>query len=163
MLQCAIQNNISKIIAVDGDDILCSTSYARKVIQELENNSFVSTRGLPLGMNITGFTTELLQKLNPSKYKRLETGWGKIFDNEDSYLIKVNSNLEFDNLRITLDYKEDLKFFESIIGYLGNKILKIKDEDLLLTIKKNHFHKINSFLSEVYWKNFNKQKTLDDK
>ena len=161
LLQCALENNLSKIIAIDGDDILCSTFYSRKVIELLNTKPYVSSKGLPLGMNVTGFTKDFLEKSNPEKYLKLETGWGKIFNNKKLFHLPIDFEIDADKFRMTLDYKEDEEFFKKTIISLGKDILKIKDKELLDHIERESINKINLFRSNEYWENFNNQKNLD--
>ena len=74
------------------------------------------TQGLPLGMNASGYNVKFLRKsLENSKYKKLETGWGKIFEKEQIEVIELNSTLDANPLRMTLDYEEDAIFFKIVI------------------------------------------------
>ena len=62
-LECAVANNIDYIISIDGDDILCSTEATKLVIEKLLNGSKMEqTFGLPLGMNVTGYSKDFLKK-----------------------------------------------------------------------------------------------------
>ncbi len=160
-LECAIKYNIDNIISVDGDDVLCSTYYAKFVLKELANNhTMVSTQGLPLGMNITGYSKKFLEKsLVDNKQKKLETGWGKIFDQSLINYIQIDDYKEAINLRMTLDYEQDANFFKAIINGLKNEIITIKDADLILYIIQQNFSVLNEELNGEYWENFNKQKS----
>ena len=162
LLSCANQHKISKIIAIDGDDILCSTSSARKVFKALDNYDYVKTKGLPLGMNITGFTKEFLSKTKASNFKILETGWTKIFNDKNIYLINQAFSSKEKKIRMTLDYIEDFQFFQAVFLFLGSRIVSISDNELIEVIEKESFSDINSFLSELYWKNFKKEQNLEN-
>lgn len=161
--ECAEENKISKIISIDGDDILCSTMAARKVLDQLMRNSkIVKTIGLPLGMNVIGYSTDYLKmSLLKSENIKLETGWGKIFNNQDVLIIKEEYPSDIENLRMTLDYQEDALFFKAIFEFVGNSILSMDDSILIEIIKKNSFERINSFLNEEYWINFNTKKQFE--
>jgi spore coat polysaccharide biosynthesis protein SpsF (cytidylyltransferase family) len=162
-LECAKYHHISHIISIDGDDILCSTSAARLVYQKLsEHEGIVKTVGLPLGMNVIGYSTECLKKsLSKNENFKLETGWDKIFENSEINIIRDNRCGENESLRMTLDYTEDAIFFKSIIKFVGTSILSIPDSELVEIIKNNAFDNANSFLIKEYWINFNKKKKLD--
>ena len=162
-LQCAEANSITEIISVDGDDILCSP-HAAKQIREclLKNESYVQSTGLPFGMNVSGYQVEFLrQALENNKSLTLETGWGRIFNNTACKEIRMGQYDKDKRLRMTLDYEEDSKFFESIINSWGNKILNIDDASLIDFIIRNKLYKVNEHLSDLYWQNFNLQKKAE--
>jgi len=133
------------------------------VIEKLNfGSSYVSTKGLPLGMNVAGYTTDFLEEsLKNINQQVLETGWGKIFDADKMETIAIASFKEDDNLRLTLDYPDDASFFKKIIEFKGQEIISTGDKELIDLIIENGFDKINSALSEEYWTNFNKQKQLE--
>lgn len=159
-LECAEANDIEYIISVDGDDILCSSSAAKPVIEKLEAGSdMVQTKGLPLGMNVMGYTRSFLKRsLQKNPQAKLETGWGKIFDQKHIETIEITSSENINNLRMTLDYSNDAIFFKTIIDSTGEEILKISDKDLISKIIKNDWQQLNIDLNDEYWENFNKQK-----
>lgn len=160
LYQCAEANNISDIISVDGDDILCSTSASALVIDQLKKGeNIIKTHGLPLGMNVIGFKKTYLNLcLKNLSSAKLETGWGKIFKDSDINSIKVESTNDNLQIRATLDYKEDGLFFKTIIEYFQEKILKLDDKNLIQMILKKKWYEINNSLNEEYWRNFYKQK-----
>ncbi len=163
LFQCAEANDISKIISVDGDDIFCSTSASAEIICQLnKGKDIVKTIGLPLGMNVVGFQKNYLSFClrNKSK-KKLETGWGKIFNESDIDLIEADFNHNNINIRATLDYKEDGIFFETIIEHLQEQIFKIEDKKLIEIICENKWFEINNFLNDEYWNNFYQQKKTE--
>ncbi len=162
-LQCAEANNISEIISIDGDDILCSTSAAKQIRDSLmQNVSYVQSTGLPFGMNVSGYQTDFLrQSLKNYKTSTLETGWGRIFDNTALKEVRLGQYDKDKRLRLTLDYEEDAKFFEAIINTLGSKLLTIDDASLVSFIIENKFYEINQHVSNRYWKNFDLQKKAE--
>jgi len=159
-LECAKANNIDYILSVDGDDILCSIEASRIVLNKLlETGNLVKTIGLPLGMNVMGYSTLFLEKsLEQNSIEKLETGWGKIFEEKDIITIEIENNLKCENIRMTLDYNEDVIFFNNVITGIGNEINRISDKDLILNIKKNDWSKANKNLNDTYWEYFNNQK-----
>lgn len=158
-LQCAKANNIDYILSIDGDDVLCSVEASRIVLEELLlTGNLVRTKGLPLGMNVMGYSTLFLEdSLNTAFHEKLETGWGKIFNDQFIKEINIETNLNCDNIRMTLDYKEDAIFFSNVIKGIDNNINSISDKDLISLIIENRWNKINESLNETYWENFNKQ------
>lgn len=163
-LECAEAYNLQGIISIDGDDILCSTSGARLLFNELtkKGRPYVKTSGLPFGMNSMGWSTSFLKNaIGEIKSDILETGWGRIFENQAGSNVQINGYPENSNLRFTLDYPDDAKFFRSIIKFLGDKTLSISDEELIKIVMENRFYEINASLHKEYWSNFNKGKDAE--
>lgn len=162
-LECAKANNINYILSVDGDDILCSIEASKMILKKLlEIGNLVKTIGLPLGMNVMGYSTVYLeQSLMKNACVKLETGWGKIFEEKDIFTIEIDNYLNCENIRMTLDYKEDALFFNHVISGIGNRINTISDMDLIENIIKNNWSKANENLIDTYWENFNQQKIAE--
>ncbi len=162
-LECAKANRIDYILSVDGDDILCSIDASKIALKKLlETGNLVKTIGLPLGMNVMGYSTFFLEKsLENNSTKKLETGWGKIFEEKDIITIKIENNLNCENIRMTLDYNEDVLFFNNVITGIGNEINTISDKDLVENIINNNWSIANENLIDIYWENFNEQKKAE--
>lgn len=159
-LNCAEMHSIENIIAIDGDDILCSTQAARQVLTNLlSGHSIVKTASLPLGMNVMGYKTKYLKEaLLKNRHIKLETGWGKIFDGGIVKVIPMEGIQNSSGLRMTLDYSDDAIFFTEVISKIGDEVIKMNDSDLVNTILLNNWGSINGHLNNEYWENFNKQK-----
>lgn len=159
--QAALTYNIDSIIAVDGDDILCSPQAMVEVKNLLKNgNDYVTTKGLPFGLNVFGYSVNFLSEaLKRNKEAVLETGWGRIFDHEEPAVIHFPGIKEYENkLRFTLDYEEDLHFFRKIIEKAGRKIIDMSDLELIELVLEQKIHLLNHQRIEEYWKNFHTQK-----
>lgn len=157
-LECAIENGIDYIISIDGDDILSSTEATKLVIAKLLNGSkMVQTTGLPLGMNITGYSRDFIKKsLLGIENKKLETGWGKIFDKNEIDIIELRNYENIRKIRMTLDYEADADFFKKVISNID--VINVSDYYLIKNIILNNWDQINIHLDDIYWSNFNKQK-----
>lgn len=157
-LECAIKNSINYIISIDGDDILCSTEASKLVVEKLLNGSkMVQTKGLPLGMNITGYSKDFLEKsLLGIESRKLETGWGKIFDKNEIDIIQLGKDESIEKIRMTLDYEPDADFFKKVMSNID--VLNVSDDLLIEAIVANNWNQINDDLDDIYWSNFNKQK-----
>ncbi len=156
-LEAAEFYGIDLIVSVDGDDILCSPNAMREVYNILnEGYVFVKTNGLPLGLNVWGYSTSFLKEsLKKNNYSKLETGWGRIFNQTN--LKTINFNIKNDDfLRFTLDYKADLDFFTEIIKQSDIDILTIKDDQLIDLVINKNIYKKNMSIAKEYWKNFKK-------
>ncbi len=166
-LQCAKEFSFTHVISIDGDDILCSAYSAKLIYLQMitnSNHNFFSTAGLPLGMNISGYSTQYLDE-SMSKYanEKIETGWGRVFKDPVVWNKDVADYDVMGDLRFTLDYKEDADFFCAVINGLKDEVITISDTDLIDYVNKHKLHKLNSGLKDMYWDNYNteKKKELD--
>lgn len=157
-LECAVENNIDHIIHIDGDDILCSTEAAKVVADRLlDGSKMVQTVGLPLGMNIMGYSKMFLEdSLKGIESNKLETGWGRIFDKNEIDVIQLRKAESIVKIRMTLDYEADADFFKKVISNID--VLNVSDVILIEFIVNNNWNEINNHLDDIYWSNFNKQK-----
>lgn len=157
-LQCAKHFNLTHVISIDGDDILCSTHAARNVYDQMikdNQHNYFSVTGLPLGMNLSGYAVSYLEDcLHAQNHKKLETGWGRIFQHPNIWQQSLGSYDIMGDLRFTLDYPEDATFFCEVVNKLKEKIVAIKDEELINFVTENQLYKINTFLKEKYWSNY---------
>jgi spore coat polysaccharide biosynthesis protein SpsF (cytidylyltransferase family) len=128
-------------------------------------HNFFSVSGLPLGMNLSGYSVSYLEEsLNAQSNKKLETGWGRIFKNPTTWQQSLGNYDIMGDLRFTLDYEEDARFFCEVINQLKEKIVSISDEELINFVKEKKLFEINSFLKKNYWDNYHseKQKEIDE-
>jgi spore coat polysaccharide biosynthesis protein SpsF len=160
--QVAKKCNLDFIISVDGDDIFSSIDGMRKVYEGLQGGEkYVKTVNLPLGMNVNGYSSQLLaQSLNGYEDIPLEMGWGRIFDENKLKSIFLNfvypSSVPSELLRFTLDYEEDFEFFQKVIESLGENINVLSDQEIVDFVVKNKFYTINEPVAIIYWNNFNR-------
>lgn len=158
--QCIDKYKFQYIIIVDGDDILCSTEAAAKIIEKIKSDStasadIIKVEGLPLGMNLTAYKSSfMVTSLAQSNFSDLEVGWARIFCNPNLQIIKMGDYKLEGDYRFTLDYEEDALFFDSIIAILKDKLYSISDNELLETVEKNRLYELNKHLSEEYWNNY---------
>lgn len=155
-LQAAEALKMDAIVAVDGDDILCSFRAMRAVYEELSAEAqYVRTKGLPFGMNCFGYATKFLAaSLAGHRTKVLETGWGKIFDDAKVIEVEMNGPPADDRLRFTLDYEDDYRFFAAVIEAIGEEIAIADDETVVRVVDRSGFYHINEMIAQEYWANF---------
>jgi spore coat polysaccharide biosynthesis protein SpsF (cytidylyltransferase family) len=158
-LQCAKYYSLDAILSVDGDDLLCSTTAARIAFNALSaGKAAVKTSGLPLGLNLMGYTTKFLEAClrEIPENDRFETGWGRIFSGKiEDISIPVQGSKDYNFLRFTLDYEADAQFFARIIDIFGEKLFEISDQVLINTVIDMQIYKLNSSLNDTYHDNFN--------
>jgi spore coat polysaccharide biosynthesis protein SpsF (cytidylyltransferase family) len=158
-LQASMEYEIDSMMAIDGDDLMISREAMRAVYKNLLNGAdYISTSGLPLGMNVMGYSSKVLrEKTKDLNNGKLDTGWGYIFDTVSN---KINVEFNVPNataIRATLDYIEDLEFFKKVFNEL-NPIEINNSKDICDKIISKRLHLINSDLNERYWQNFESQR-----
>lgn len=155
-LEAARQYELEHIIAIDGDDILCSPAGVRRVYEGLRaGKPYVKTTGLPFGMNSMGYSQAFLaESLAATDAHVLETGWGRIFDVRRVAEVQMPFAIQDELLRFTLDYQEDFDFFAALIQAVGAGIFTISDEDLAALALEKNFHMLNAKVAREYWDNF---------
>lgn len=156
LLQTCKTLGYDAVVSVDGDDILCATGAMRSVRSALEKGSaYVATEGLPLGMNVAGYTQEFLaHALSNHEKDALETGWGRIFDKEKLEKLSYPTKPEYDLLRFTLDYHEDFSFFSSIINHFGAHIDSASDQEIIDYAIASKAYTLNEAVAKKYWEDF---------
>jgi spore coat polysaccharide biosynthesis protein SpsF len=156
-LQAAQALRLDAIVAVDGDDILCSTAAMRAVREGLSRGEdYISTFGLPLGMNAFGYSVDFLQRsLRGNEPNILETGWGCIFDPASlaSHTMNLRGKIP-ESSRFTLDYPEDFAFFCAIIEHFAERIFFVSDQEIADFVVERHLSKITAPIVEKYWQDF---------
>jgi spore coat polysaccharide biosynthesis protein SpsF len=155
----ALEFNVENIVNIDGDDIFCESEFIDKTAIELEKNEFdyIHWTNLPLGSTPIGLKTSALIKICDKKNTdNTETGWGKFFTQTDLFNVKslTSDNQELLNLdiRLTLDYPEDLALFEQILMNLKWPF-NLNDIVRLLN-KRKDIRDLNKSVKDKYWKNF---------
>jgi spore coat polysaccharide biosynthesis protein SpsF len=114
------------IINVDGDDIYTDPLYVDQMAQHFENTNadYIDMIGFPFGFRSVGFSKNALEKICELKdTDDTETGYRDYFTTIDIFKI---SNIHYDSikfpkeLRLSLDYEEDLKLAKIIFNKIGN-------------------------------------------
>jgi len=150
---------------------LCSPSAMRAVYDGLLSGAGrVSTSGLPLGMNAWGYSTDALARaLSGNVERRCDTGWGRVFgDDVDETVVSLAPATDRDaqssgapeeaELRLTLDYEEDLAFFRAVIERLGPAVYAATDAAVIQLIRAEELSTINASVIEEYWTSFHAEK-----
>ena len=130
-LSAARDLGVDYIVSIDGDDLLIDVTRINLVISGLQKGyDYVTTKGLPLGMNISGYSIKALeQKEHDLQDISLETGWTQIFEVENTKFHQISGFEKYQNIRATLDYKEDFIFFKRCFEEIDN-IQKISQQEL---------------------------------
>lgn len=164
-LNAALKYNIDFIVNVDGDDVFCDPELIDETVEAFTKtgSSFIKWKDLPLGASPSGFKFEALKKANQMKDEsNTETGWGAYFTDtglfDVKYLEAEDEELKHPEIRMTLDYPEDLRFVKEIFNrlYSPRKVFTLK-QILMLLKEEPRLAEINKGVQDKYWKRF-KQK-----
>ena len=158
--------NYDFIVEVDGDDIMTDFKFIDKCLSKLirKKLDFVYTSNLPLGMNCKVFSAKALNKTNAINISKDNANGFMTLFYKNPYLKKLN--LKFGNfkkykLRLTLDYIEDIKFFEILMLILKKKKYNLSLNNYIKVVKKNKdITKINFFRNFDYQTNTSKMRPL---
>lgn len=158
--QAARQFNIKSVINVDGDDIFCEPSFIDITTETLNTTATdcILWKDAPLGSSPIGIKVDALEKVCSLKdVSNTETGWTKFFTETGlfrvTYLRPADPELRDTNIRLTLDYEEDLKLFEQIYSNLKEPFT-LRDIVHLLH-SKPELLKLNEKIKDIYMQNFN--------
>lgn len=143
-LQAAKKHELDAIISLDGDDLLVSLEALETVSDRLrEGKQIVKTIGLPFGFNILiSYTIPALERCAKKACRgSYDTNWLWLFDNEEIHYIKYEIP-RAEEIRSTLDYPEDLKYFRAVFSECPKAILA-NDTSLCKWIIENRVCRIN--------------------
>lgn len=116
-LALARREKLDAIVSIDGDDLLTSPTAAHDAIKQLElGKPLIKTTGLPHGMNVLwAYSIPALEAAMPSNVHPVnDTRWGWVFDGQPVHEIKYSMPPQGQDIRVTLDYPEDLEQFKLI-------------------------------------------------
>lgn len=133
--------NLDAVIIVDGDDLLCFPEFIDKTIHKIYDEpdyDVIFTKNLPLGAASSGIKVSALEKVLEIKDENDTEVWGGYFTTDNHFkvgYIEGNGVFNNPNIRMTLDYKEDFHFFETIFEtlYIKDKKFSSKNVMKLLT------------------------------
>jgi len=150
-------------IVIDGDDILCFPEIideTARVLREQRPDA-VLWRGLPLGAASSGLTKAALARIMDLKNEEDTEVWGGYFTRGDFDTRFVESDeplFGHPEVRMTLDYEEDLAFLEKVFGALHPTNPRFTSRDLMHLLINVHpeFNDITRPAQERYETNIAK-------
>jgi spore coat polysaccharide biosynthesis protein SpsF len=142
-LKACLKFDIDYFVTADGDDLFCDPKMIDLAFNQFENKNpdMIKSENIVCGAFTYGIKFSALAKVCEIKDSDdTEMMWHYFIDTglfEVQELEGVDSKYFRDDIRLTLDYKEDLEFFKQIIklsgnpkGFLGmEEILKICDNN----------------------------------
>ena len=153
--------NIDFFVTADGDDLFCSTELIELALNQYVNNKpdFIESPDTICGIFTYGIKVKALNKVCDIKNSDdTEMMWTYFKDTEIFELeVLQNVPVEFirSDIRMTLDYYDDLMFFEKIINHFyDHKNINFSIRDIILYLNHNpEVVKINIYLHDEWKKN----------
>lgn len=123
-LQAALEHELELVVNVDGDDLFCSVDAVADVVAHYRDSraDFFTFDGLPFGAAPVGVRAAALRDVCARKTERATQGWGKYFTKSGAFRVETLSapaHLRRPELRLTLDYPEDLALARTIVKDVG--------------------------------------------
>jgi len=158
--QAVAENDVDLIVNVDGDDILIDPEQVDQVAEALlaTGADIVKCEGLPFGAAPLGVRAEALVQVVAAKPDDdTATGWSRFFTDSGEFKIETlvfdDPELRHPDIRMTLDYEEDLQFFRAVFRELSEPV-RLRDA-IRLILARPEIREINAGLEERYWAHFN--------
>lgn len=155
-LKAAKKYGVDFIVNVDGDDILCDPTLIDRTIEHFKRTEAdcIIWRGFPVGAVPTGIKVGALEKVCEIKDEKDTEVWGGYFTDTDLFKVEyldAEEELRHPEIRMTLDYPEDLKFFKAIFErlYVPGRIFSLREVIELLK-KSPDIAEINKHKQEEY-------------
>jgi spore coat polysaccharide biosynthesis protein SpsF len=121
----ARQYGIEFVAVVDGDDLFCEPLIIDATLTELEKgqSDYVTVKDLPVGAACFGVTRAALERVCELKDEQDTEVWGGYFTEtgmfKNTLLEAGDPILKRPDLRLTLDYQEDLLLFNQLFDRLA--------------------------------------------
>lgn len=153
--------NVDFFVTADGDDLFCSPLLIDQAFEQHKKNpelEFIKADGVICGAFTYGISCNALKKACQIKgTTNTEMMW--VYFTETGLFVvdqlkNVNKKFFRDDVRMTLDYQDDLKFFLEVFEQLGGgKKFFDLHEIVDLIDKKPEIAKINIYLQDAWKKN----------
>jgi spore coat polysaccharide biosynthesis protein SpsF len=160
-LDAAEQHDVHFFAACDGDDLFCDPVHIDRVIDchEQTGADYVTCVGLPFGTAPTGISRTALGRVCELKTETSTAGQGRFFADErvvSRAEVWAPETLRHSGARMTLDYPQDLEFFDAVLRELQSTDRKESLEEIVQLLREEpELVAINQHLNEDYWRRFN--------
>ena len=157
--------DVDFFVTVDGDDLFCDPHLIELALKQYKrtNTDFIKSSGLAIGAFTYGIKREALEKVCAIKTRDDTEMMWVYFEDTDLFQVEELQNVpdvyKRPQLRMTLDYEDDFKFFDKVISHFGhNRMSFIEITDYLNS--NRDIIRFNSYL-EKKWKSLQESKTID--
>ncbi len=155
------------VVIVDGDDLFSDPPHIDEMIGAFQDTGadFIKVEGLPFGVAPNGVKVRALETVCAIKAEESTDGWGKYFTRSGLFQVVElpvrDPRLRRPELRMTLDYPEDLRFFGAVFAalYVPGQVFSLADVIRLLD-EKPEIARLNMHMQEIYWERFKQYEAL---
>lgn len=111
-------------VIVDGDDPFVSVEHIDRLIDDYQANpvDYVICEGLPLGATGFGVAASALERVCDGRPEQDTEVWARLFLDDGRFVCRTlpesNPRYARPDIRMTLDYEEDYRFFAAVVDGL---------------------------------------------
>jgi len=154
--------DVKYVVTADGDDLLCSPELIDMGFEQLEKDGcdFIEEKpgaNVPIGAFTYGIKVSALQKVCEIKGSDNTEMMSVYFTETGLFEVEILKNipekLKRPEIRMTLDYEDDLKFFKNIIEHFSSKKYFDLFEVMDYLEKHPEVIKINQYLTDAFLAN----------
>jgi spore coat polysaccharide biosynthesis protein SpsF len=154
LYQACKRFHIDKFYLIFGDEPFIELTTLQNTILCLDETKkmLIQNTRLPEGTYGYGLTCLAVEEMNLNKTSFDNEVWGQMVKNLnveiidlDPYIFPISSEV-----RLTIDYPEDLDVFRKLIEIIGDRYNTIPIEELITIYKNHELNKINGFRSIDY-------------
>jgi len=157
--------DIGKIYIIYGDEPFTDVETMNKNFEMLEESKamWIKNDSLPEGTYGYGITLKGLEYLNNNKIAEGLEVWQMMASDMPLEKIEYHTEMKsrYENIRVTIDYKEDFEVFKKIINQIGEDYKTITLEDLVQLYETQGLYNINGFRIEEYIARIKYQGTIN--
>lgn len=119
--------NLDFVVVVDGDDPFVSVEHIDRLIDFYHQSpvDYVTFTNLPLGATGFGLAATALEKICASRAETDTEVWGRLFTDDSRFICHNLTEREpiyaQPNIRMTLDYESDYRFFVAVVDGLQGR------------------------------------------
>jgi spore coat polysaccharide biosynthesis protein SpsF len=165
--EAATRFNLDYILSITGDCPFADPVYADRIVREfLETNAdFIRALDLPHGAFSYGIKPSALARILEIKDERDTEVWGRYLTDTDLFKVHdleiTTSRHRQPELRMTLDYPEDLQFFRTVFANLYKPGTVFSLDDILEFLEQHpEVVAINSHREADYLKRWTRQSSI---
>ncbi len=157
--------NAEKVYIIYGDEPFTDIKTMSENFDMLDASKpmWIKNDSLPEGTYGYGITFKGLEYLNTNKLQEDLEVWQLMASKMPLEKIEHQSELReaYENIRLTIDYKEDLEVFKRIIGKVGTNFKTISLNELVKLYVDENYYDINGFRINEYKARINEQGTIN--
>jgi len=153
-------NGFDAVIQVDGDDPFADTSYMDRCVARLlgdDSLDVVSSAGLPLGLNSKALRARAISRVREHRVtEKNDHGFILFFTAtglcSTAVIRPVSPAHEHATARVTLDYEDDLRFFNALYEAIPSMNHPFGVEEIVTALQlRPSLVDINGHLNDEYW------------